>query len=239
MPYQVVKSGSKYLVKNKRTGAIKGTHDSEQKAIAQMRLLYGIEGGLKPIVHFKGYHLGGEFESRSLMKQIMKLNEAVNVRKCQIQDILNGTGSPQIVIDPSVSRDDAEKITSKPGLKIRVNPALIKVIPPSAPPPFTLEDMIHTERSFSDMVGLHEVSIGAASRKRQTGKELELLKESDITPIRLLMRNSESALIKLINGWVQLMKLFYDQPHYIGQLGQTGAERYGEFLIREEIPDNL
>jgi len=48
MPYSIRKKGNKYIVLNKETGKVKGTHTSRHKAIAQMRLLYGIEGGMKP-----------------------------------------------------------------------------------------------------------------------------------------------------------------------------------------------
>ena len=45
MPYKIVKKGNKWLTVNKETGDVKGTHSSKKKAIAQMRLLYGVEGG--------------------------------------------------------------------------------------------------------------------------------------------------------------------------------------------------
>ena len=35
------------------------------------------------------------------------------------------------------------------------------------------------------------------------------------------------------------MKLFYDQPHYISKLNQLSEERVGEYLSRDDIPDNL
>ena len=43
MPYAIQKSGSKFVVKNTDTGAVKGTHDSMKKAEGQMRLLQAIE----------------------------------------------------------------------------------------------------------------------------------------------------------------------------------------------------
>jgi hypothetical protein len=52
VPYKVVKRGDKYLTINKDTGDVKGTHDSEAKALAQMRLLYGVEHGMKPKKNF-------------------------------------------------------------------------------------------------------------------------------------------------------------------------------------------
>ena len=49
MPYKIIRKGNKYLIVNKETGKVKGTHSSRLKATAQMRLLYGVErGGLKP-----------------------------------------------------------------------------------------------------------------------------------------------------------------------------------------------
>ena len=45
MPYEIIKQDGKWLVKNKTTGKVKGTHDSKIKAQRQMRLLYGIESG--------------------------------------------------------------------------------------------------------------------------------------------------------------------------------------------------
>jgi hypothetical protein len=48
MPYAIRKRGNKWVVINKETGKVKGTHDTKEKAIRQMRLLYGIESGWKP-----------------------------------------------------------------------------------------------------------------------------------------------------------------------------------------------
>lgn len=48
MPYSITKSGSKWVVKNKHTGHIKGTHTSKEKALRQMRVLYMVESGKKP-----------------------------------------------------------------------------------------------------------------------------------------------------------------------------------------------
>lgn len=47
MPYEIKKKGNKYLTVNKDTGKVKGTHDTYKKALTQMRLLYGVEHGMK------------------------------------------------------------------------------------------------------------------------------------------------------------------------------------------------
>ena len=192
----------------------------------------------KPIIHFKGYHLGGDFYSKSLVKQVAKLNFAINKRKCQIHDNADNA-SGQWLIDPSVPLDKVNMITSEPGLKIRINPSLASKVAGTPLPEQVYLDLQDTQRAFDDMMGHHEISRGAQASKRQTAREAMLLRETDITPVRLLMRNSEVAITKLLNGWVQLMRLFYDTPHYIGKFGVSFREEAGKALRREEIPDKL
>ena len=193
----------------------------------------------KPVIHFKGYHLGGEFYSRSLVKQISKLAIAIDKRKCQIQDNADGMGNGQWLIDPSVPLDKVNMITSKPGLKIRINPALARKEVPPPLPEYIFLDLQHSEQRLDDIIGHHEISRGVQSTKRQTASETSLLRETDITPVRLLMRNTEASLNKLLNGWVQLQKMYYDQPHYIGAVSTRLREGTGQMLRREDIPDQL
>ncbi|KKK68670.1 hypothetical protein LCGC14_2941710 [marine sediment metagenome] len=48
MPYAIRKRGDKWVVVNKNTGHVKGTHSSKEKAEKQRRLLEGIKHGMKP-----------------------------------------------------------------------------------------------------------------------------------------------------------------------------------------------
>ena len=48
MPYGIRRRGSKWVVVNKNTGDVKGTHTSKTKAEKQRRLLEMIKHGGKP-----------------------------------------------------------------------------------------------------------------------------------------------------------------------------------------------
>ena len=48
MPYEIRKKGNKFHVINSETNEDKGASDSREKAIAHMRLMYGVEHGMKP-----------------------------------------------------------------------------------------------------------------------------------------------------------------------------------------------
>ena len=47
MPYKIEKIKNKWHVKNTETGEDKGASDSRERAVAHMRLLYGVEHGMK------------------------------------------------------------------------------------------------------------------------------------------------------------------------------------------------
>ncbi len=47
MPWNVRPKGSKWETYNTDTGDVKGTHDTKEEALRQMRLLYHIKGGGK------------------------------------------------------------------------------------------------------------------------------------------------------------------------------------------------
>jgi len=48
MPYEIYREKGKFCVRNKSTGESKGCSSSEHEAIAHLRVLYGVEGGMKP-----------------------------------------------------------------------------------------------------------------------------------------------------------------------------------------------
>ena len=43
MPYRIEKRGKKFVVVNRKTGKVKGTHTTKASALKQMRLLYSVE----------------------------------------------------------------------------------------------------------------------------------------------------------------------------------------------------
>ena len=48
MPYKCFLQKGKYLLKNKETGKLHGTHEDMHSCVKQMRALYMIEAGKKP-----------------------------------------------------------------------------------------------------------------------------------------------------------------------------------------------
>ena len=47
MPYSIHMQSGMHIVTNKETGKVHGKHDTHEKAMKQMRLLHGVEHGMK------------------------------------------------------------------------------------------------------------------------------------------------------------------------------------------------
>lgn len=48
MPYEMIKHGTGWAVKNKENGKVHSKHTTRQMAMAQIRLLRGVDHGWKP-----------------------------------------------------------------------------------------------------------------------------------------------------------------------------------------------
>lgn len=191
-----------------------------------------------PVIPLHSYNIG-EAYSRSIMNQLFIVQRAIDRRKRQIDETLNLMGNPQWIYDKNmISDDEIAQLTNQPGLTIGVDdPSRIRREAPQSPPVFTIEDMRHSEAAFDEIFGQHDISRGGQDRVK-SATEATLISQSDRTSVRLMAKNIEKA-GKLTYEWfIHLMKLFYDEKHYIEVISKEGAREIMEF-DRTDIPDGL
>lgn len=193
-----------------------------------------------PLIPFNSMDLG-ERNSRSILNQLKPVQRAIDRRKQQIDENATLMGNGQIIYDSSrVSKKEIEeKITNEPGLLIGVpgGSETIQRDTPSGLPQYISFDLDHSKVAFDNIVGHHDISRGQKPT-RQTATEAAILKESDVTPIRLISREIDSGLSQLFRWWVHLMKLYYNQAHYIEKVGVSETMEI-ESLTQGKIPDGL
>lgn len=178
----------------------------------------------KPIIQIPTYNVG-ELFSRSVIQQLKPVQRTIDKRKQQIDENANQTANAQWVYDSEVLEESkAELITNEPGLLIGVpgGPNTIRKEPGSDLPHYVLDDLLHSESTFDNIMGHHDISRGAQD-KTQTATEAGILREADQTPVRLLVRSYEQSILKLYQWWMQLVALFYTEDHYIRIWGQQGV----------------
>lgn len=203
-----------------------------------------------PVIALRSMDLG-EAYSRSLFEQLKSIQKGIDRRKQQIDENATLTSNSQIVYDTDlVDQETMENnVTNEPGLLIGVSggPNSVARLSPDPLPNYVMNDLAHSEQAFNDIIGHHEISQGRAMGGRQSATEAAILKESDITPVRLLSREIDMALTSLFRWWVQMMKLYYNEEHYIENLGVEDAleplesEEELELIgvTSEDIPSDL
>jgi len=195
----------------------------------------------KPFIQIPSIRLEGQLYSVSLINQLMDVFLSMNKKKRQIDDNLRGCNIKWVLDSSSFSKEEKAKVTDAPNQVIEadftVNPKPLYCVQSTG---FEIDkimlDIQHDEKYIDDIFGHHEISRGAG--KSNTLGQDQMNFESDKTPIRQQVRNVESAIKQLWGGWIQLMKMYYVDKHYINRFGAKSGLEMVE-LMNDEIEDGI
>jgi len=231
-----------------QTGAQFGSApDAEQMAAMQQAFVpitNFFDRPKKPFIQLKSVHDGRSFYSKSVMKQLKPVALTINQRKQQIDDNANNMANLKLLYDSALlTEEEADSITNRPGGLIGMpglaqNPGAIRFEGAPPLPQYVVDDMMHSERVFDDIIGLHDITRGAKAVGRQTATQANILREADQTVVRLFVRGLETATCDIYKWWLQLMKLFYTEDKWIKIVGSDDTYEYFQFSSKD-IDDGL
>lgn len=195
----------------------------------------------KPFVQLPSIKLLDSLYSENIIAQIKEIFIDLNKKKRQISDNLRGCGTKIVVDSQSFSEKEMAAITDEP-LQV-----LSADFSQNAKPAYFLEptrfeidkvmiDIQDDEQYIDDVFGHHEISRGSGNAG--TLGQDQMNAESDKTPVRFQVRATESAIVDLWKGWIQLKKLFYTDVHYIKKFGATEGEDSLK-LMSKDIEDGI
>jgi hypothetical protein len=182
----------------------------------------------KPFVQFPSMKLLGKLYSSNIMAQATETLKNYVGKKRQIADNLRGCNVKIVVDSNQFSEEEAAAINDEPMQVIRADMSVtgkpVQVVAPTFPElQGVLLDMNHDEKYLDDLWGHHEISRGTG--KAGTLGQDKMNAESDRTPVRMQSRATESAIKEITEGWIQLMKMFYTEKHWVKKLGgKDGVE---------------
>ena len=161
------------------------------------------------------------------------IQDNINIRKRQIENITNKVANPPLLIDSSVmSEEDAANITNDEGQIIYGRGAAdgtkIRFESPGQVPAYLFEDLNESRKAFDNIWGLHSTSRGEREGRETLGGR-QLLREADFGRIDGVARQLERALDELGEGWTQLIKLFYTEKKAFTIMGEDGARFVKDF----------
>jgi hypothetical protein len=182
----------------------------------------------KPFVQFPSLKMLNKFYSSNLMSQARETMVDATKKKRQIADNLRGCNVKIVVDSNQFSEEEATAINDEPMQVLRADmttaPNPVQVVAPTFPElSGILLDKQDDEKYIDDLYGHHEVSRGTGN-SNTLGQD-QMNAESDRTPVRMQSRATESAVKEITEGWIQLIKMFYTEKHWIKKLGgKEGAE---------------
>lgn len=195
----------------------------------------------KPFVQFPSMKLLGKFYSTNLISQVKEtLINYVN-KKRQVADNLRGCNVKLVVDSNSFNEEERASINDEPFqvlfADMQTNGTPVQLVAPTFPElNGLLTDMQHDEQYIDDVFGHHEISRGAGNAG--TLGQDQMNAESDRTPVRMQSRATESAIKEITEGWIQLIKMFYTEKHWVKKLGgKEGIEM--QELINHDVEEGI
>jgi len=172
--------------------------------------------------------------------QTIPIQDNINIRKRQIEDITNKVADPKLAIDSDVmSEEEAGNITNEPGGilygKDAANESKIRFHSPGAVPQYLFQDLEFSRTEFDNIWGIH-----ASTRGEREGRETlggrQLLREADLGRIDLIGRQLERALDEIAELWTQQIKMFYTDERAFSIIGKDGARFVKNFSGKKVSP---
>lgn len=191
-----------------------------------------------PFVKFVDYSIPSSFWGMGEIQQLEKLQDFINRRRGQTQDILRICGNPPLVAD-SNSGINPKAMTTRPGTIIYKNPGTeVKWLTPPQLPAALFEIQALDKQDFDSVSGIYDATQGRRPQGLEAGKAIVALQEAAQTRIRLKVRNLEGALRQLGQLVISLVQQFYTDERVIRLVGGNPANP--QFVrINQQSVDNF
>ena len=167
------------------------------------------------------------------IQQMLSIQDNINIRKRQIEDIIAKVANPPLLIDSdTMSEEEASGITNEPGLIIYGKDAAagtkIRFEAPGQVPNYVFLDLEGSRSAFDNIWGIHSTTRGEREGKETLGGR-QLLRAADLGRIDLVARQLERALDEVADWWTQLIKLFYTEKKSFSIAGEDGTRFINNF----------
>lgn len=162
------------------------------------------------------------------VQQLIPVQDNLNIRKRQLENIINKVANPIMLIDSDVmTEEQAQAITNEEGLILYGRDAAsgtkIRFEAPGQAPAYLFSDLESSRNEFDNIWGIHSTTRGERQGK-ETATGRQMLKQADLGRIDLLARQLERALGEIAEYWVQLIKMFYTEEKTFSIIGEDGIK---------------
>lgn len=182
----------------------------------------------------KPYAIEGLFETEESLigdtdyvQQVIPIQDNINTRKRQIEDITNEVANPYLLIDSQVmTEEEAANVSNEPGAVLYGKDAAkgdkIRFERPGQVPQYLFADLDTSRAAFDNVWGTHPTTRGEREGRETLGGR-QILREADLGRIDPVGRKLDRALDRTADLMTQLIALFYTEAKAVTILGPDGA----------------
>jgi len=161
-----------------------------------------------------------------LITQVIPVQDNINKRKRQIENLAAKIANPPLLIDSDVMDEEtASGITNEEGAilygKDVAQPGKVRFENPGQLPGYLFDDLLSSRGEFDNIFGTHSSTRGEKTNAKTLGQDV-LSRQGDLGRIDLVARQLERAIGEIANYWVQVMKVMYDDKKVFRILGDEG-----------------
>ncbi len=198
----------------------------------------------KPYIFLSHQSLGNNpIDDTSAVEQAIPIQKTVNKRGRQITEIADRAVPKLAFSGRYIDKEQAKRITNDPDEHIWIQNAeniqqAILPIPGTTPAPILYNDLIGNRMQIDSKFATHSTTRGETQPSesgvsKQVTREGDLMISDDIVNIVV-----ERVVFEMANWATQMMKVMYDKPHYVKDLGRDG--QYLEIeMTRDRIDDGI
>ncbi len=198
----------------------------------------------KPYILVSHQNLGrSPYDDTTAIEQSIPLQKNVNNRGRQITDIANKM-KPRYAFNAAMEKKDAEAISNDNEDNIWINSSqpiseLVASFQSLAPSPVLYNDLVSNRGQIDAKFSTHGTTRGEIEATNESGISKQITREGDlVTSDDIVDIVVERVIFEMASWALQLVKLNYDKPHFIRNIGPDGEMVEAE-LTRDLIDDGM
>lgn len=198
----------------------------------------------KPYLMLTHQNLGqSPIDEMTPVSASIPLQDIVNKRGRQITEIADRAMPKMAFAGDYISKGKAKEVTQDPNESIwiegveDINKA-VTTIPATPPNPILYNDLVTTRNQIDSKFATHGTTRGEV-QSNESGISKQITREGDLGITDDIVDMMVERIMSEMAGWsLQMMKMFYNEEHYIKSMGRDG-QLLALNLSSEDIPEGL
>lgn len=195
----------------------------------------------KPYIAFNHLNLGRFLiDDTSLIEQAIPLQKVLNKRGRQIVENADMANAGLIFNEEQVNEENAAKLIGDPDERLLVKGdvrAAASRLPMNLLPNYVVEDKIDARNEIDNILGTNAPLRGEKSSAKTLGQEV-ISQRSNMSRLQTLSDSLEDGGMRLYQGIVQMMKVYWDEETMVKYTGRDGYTTFMEF-DKDKIEDGV